>query len=332
MDTASRGSIVVVGTGSIGQRHLCALRSVLAEEPIALPIRAGRGAAPELAGVRVVGSLSEAVASGATGAIIATDTARHIADAEAAIVAGCHVLVEKPLSPGVQGLDSLMAVASREGRQVYVACCMRFHATVQRFRSNLPMIGRVYDVRIECQSYLPSWRPARDYRASYSARLADGGALRDLIHEVDYALWMFGVPQHVYARLGNTGTLGIEAEESASLLWEVPRGPVVSLQLDYLTRPPRRMLRACGEQGVLSADLLAQRVTFVETSGEETAWVAAQDRDDMMRSQAGAFLSAIGGGDAGATATLQEGVTAVAICDAARASSSSQRAEAVASW
>ncbi len=37
------------------------------------------------------------------------------------------------------------------------------------------------------QSWLPDWRPDRDYRESYSARLDEGGVLRDLVHEIDYA-------------------------------------------------------------------------------------------------------------------------------------------------
>ena len=49
-------------------------------------------------------------------------------------------------------------------------------------------------VRVECQSWLPYWRPERDYRESYSARADEGGVLRDLVHELDYAIWAFGGP------------------------------------------------------------------------------------------------------------------------------------------
>jgi predicted dehydrogenase len=55
------------------------------------------------------------------------------------------------------------------------------------------------------------------------------------------------------------------------------------------------------------------------TLGDE-AWEVKQERDDMMRDQARAFLDAIGGGAPSQLATLEDGARAIAICDAARMS------------
>ena len=120
----------------------------------------------------------------------------------------------------------------------------RIETAEQDNRDLLPQIGAVHAVRVECQSYLPDWRPGSDYRESYSARADEGGVLRDLIHEIDYATWLFGWPVAVTARYGNTGRLGIAAEEWAELAWEAPADVEVSMRLDYLTRPPRRVMRA----------------------------------------------------------------------------------------
>lgn len=325
------GAVVVVGTGSIGLRHLEALRPLLAEPPIAVPVRPGRELAPELAGARVLSTFADASTFRPVATIIATDTCRHLSDASAALEAGCLVLVEKPLAPTIEGVRELGEIAARQATSVYVACCLRHNATILRFRELLGSVGRVHEVRIECQSYLPDWRASRDYRESYSARAADGGVLRDLIHEIDYALWLFGRPTRVIASLRNTGALGIEAEESASVMWEAG-GAAVSLQLDYLTRPARRILRATGEHGVLTADLVRQKVTRANRAGQVEEWPTPQDRDAMMTSQARAFLAAAVGGGAAPSATLDEGAAAVAVCDAARLSSASGRAEPVPTW
>jgi predicted dehydrogenase len=77
----------------------------------------------------------------------------------------------------------------------------------------------------------PEWRPARDYRESYSASSEQGGVLRDLIHEIDYAVWLYGKPVAIIAQLSNSGRLGIAAEESADLLWRTPCGATVSIRL-----------------------------------------------------------------------------------------------------
>ena len=149
------GPVLVIGTGSIGARHLAALRGLCASPPIALPVRTGREGAPELAFARVVSSFAEAAALNPVAAIIATDTSRHLEDAAKCLEAGCHVLVEKPLSATLSGVRALIDLGRSTGRRVHVACCLRFHQTVTRFRELLPLLGRVHDVRIECQSYLP---------------------------------------------------------------------------------------------------------------------------------------------------------------------------------
>jgi predicted dehydrogenase len=287
-------AVLVHGTGSIGSRHVRVLER-LGVPAIARSVRSGAPAAP------------------ASAAIIATTTGRHLADAADALRAGCHVLVEKPLAASTAGVAALEAAARAAGRQVFVGCCLRFDAALLAFRARLPRIGRVGEVHIECRSYLPDWRPGTDYRASYSARRDEGGVLRDLIHEIDYAAWLFGWPAQITATLGNTGALGIESEEWAELAWTA--GAPVSIRLDYLTKPATRFIRAHGEHGTLEVDLIGHRVTL----GDEVIDVP-QDRDDMMADQARTFLAAIEGGDPAQLATLDDGARALAICDAARQS------------
>ena len=290
-------TVLVHGTGSIGSRHLRVLRD-LGVPTLALSVRA-----PQT-------SYAGAVEQGAQAAVIATTTGRHLTDSLAAVEAGMHLLVEKPVAASARGLGVLEAAARAANRRVFVGCCLRFDAALLEFREQLPRIGAVRRVDIACQSYLPDWRPGTDYRASYSAQADEGGVLRDLIHEIDYAAWLFGWPTEVTARVGNTGVLGIAAEEWAELAWDA-NGAQVAIRLDYITKPARRVMRAEGERGVLEVDLIAHRVGDL---------AVPQERDDMMRDQARAFLAAVDGGDPGQLATLDDGGKALAICDAARSS------------
>jgi predicted dehydrogenase len=326
-------AVLVHGTGSIGARHLRVL-GAMGTPALAMSVRRANGidtgarivttseataiGLMRIEGAQVVDSIAAAVDAGATSAIIATSTGRHLDDATAALRAGLDLLVEKPLAASTRGLADLDRVARDAGRRVFVGCCLRFDAALLRFRALLPQIGAIDHVRIECRSYLPEWRPSTDYRASYSARADEGGVLRDLIHEVDYAAWLFGWPERITGRTGNSGELGIESEEWAELEWVAPAAKSVSIRLDYLTTPARRVMRAQGENGTLEVDLIAHRVVL-ELVGE-AAYTAdvVQARDEMMTDQTRAFLSAIQGGDPGQLATLEDGARALAICDAAR--------------
>jgi predicted dehydrogenase len=313
-------------------RHLHVLRDRLGCTVIAVPVRAERGKEVVAAGFATATSLAEAAARGATLAVIATDTSRHLRDAAEALRSGMSVLVEKPLAADVRGISGLAESAARDGRTVHVACNLRFHRGLQRFRERLPAVGSVHAVRIECQSYLPSWRPDRDYAKSYSARASDGGVLRDLIHEIDYAVWLHGPPREVDCRMTSLGRLGIEAEEGADLLWTAPGGGVVSIRLDYLTRRMRRRMTAFGDAGELEWDAVSEQVDLRPVGADATSEVVPEPRDEMMEAQAAAFMRAASGGDPGPLATLEEAAFAVALCDAARRSAAMGRVEPILDW
>lgn len=332
LSTERATQILVCGTGSIGIRHLRVLRDGLGLSPSAMPIRHARIRELQAEGIRTISGWQEAAGLAPQFAIIASDTSRHLADASEALALGANVLVEKPLAPSVLGLHDFVQLAESCGRRVFVACNLRFDAGLVLFRHHLPEIGRVHSVRIECQSFLPEWRPGTDYSRAYSARREEGGVLRDLIHEIDYAIWLFGPPSALFARLRNSGALGIESDESADILWESPSGTSVSIRLDYVSRISRRKMRAFGERGDLEWDYSSKRVSLALAGQPEQTWVVEQTRDQMMCAQAAAFLRCAEESDTSPLATLAEGAFAVAVCDTARRSSDLGRVEPVLDW
>lgn len=307
-------------------------RDVIGAEVSAIPVRSARRSELQAIGFEVCSDLEDAIAAGPRAVVIATDTSRHIADLRSALELSCAVLVEKPLAPDSSGLPEVARLITAGAGPVYVACDLRFDLSLLHFRQRVHEIGPVHAVRIECQSYLPDWRPDRDYRQSYSARAGEGGVLLDLIHEIDYAVWLFGAPSRVFARLQNSGRLGIESEEAADLYWETPDAAAISIRLDYLSRTTHRTMHAYGELGEIVWDGVAQTVTLSITNQPPQTEHFPQERDATMRDQNTAFLQAACGGAPGILTTFVEGAVAVSICDAARLSSASGRFEAVKDW
>ncbi len=300
----------------MGARHLRVLREA-GVHVIAVPRRPERADVLARDGYETARSPREAAERGARLAIIATNTARHAEDAIAALQAGLDVLVEKPLARDAAEGDRIARAAGAAGRRVWVGNVMRFSEALLAFRRHLPEIGAVHAMRVECLSYLPDWRPDRDYRQSYAARAEEGGVLRDLIHEVDYAGWLFGWPEQVWATLRNLGRLGIAAEETADLLWE-SRGCLVTIALDYLTRPTRRGARAVGELGTLEWNSVEGTVTVVRGDWPPRTERYPQTRDEMVRAQDLAVIAAQRGTVDERLAGAAEGVRALAVADAAR--------------
>jgi len=321
--------VAVLGTGSIGLAHVRALRERLGLKVVAVPARGERRGQLAEQGIDTAPDVATAAEMGARACVIATDTGRHLDDARAALRAGCHLLVEKPMTPDARAARELRAAAIEAGRRVAVGYLLRFSASLNAFRARLPEIGALHGVRVECQSYLPDWRPDRDYRASYSARRDEGGVLRDLIHEIDYAGWLFGWPAALHARVLNLGRLGIEGEEHADLAWEAAGGVPVSMTLDYLSRPSRRIMRASGAHGTLTWDGIEGAVTLALAGRAPIVTRHPEGRDDWLAAQDRAFVEAIAGAVDARLATAEDGVSALDVCDAARRASATRREEPV---
>ena len=151
-------------------RHLRVLGQIPEVHPVAVPRRTERARELVAAGLTVARDIGQAAEAGAKFCIVATDTGRHVEDALAALGCGLDVLVEKPLAPDAKQARVLNDRASQASRNLFVGCAMRFSESLNQFRNLLTRIGRRHSVRVECQSYLPYWRPQRPYRDSYSAR------------------------------------------------------------------------------------------------------------------------------------------------------------------
>lgn len=326
-----RRCVAVLGTGSAGMRHLAALQRIEGVLPVAIPVRSGRRPTLEKLGYVTAANLSEAAHTwGAESCIVATDTGRHLEDSLLALSSSLHLLVEKPMCADAVQARKLWLQAQEARRKLFVGCVLRFSQSLDTLRMMLSELGKPHAIRIECQSYLPNWRPDRAYKDSYSSRSLDGGVLRDLIHEIDYAGWLFGWPETVRARLTNQGQLGIDSEEAADLEWETPQGAVLSMRLDYITKPSRRRMVVYGERGTVEWDAI-QNVVRLSVEGKPGKEVVSdQTHDGLFQAQAQAFLDVVAGVPDERLASGLDGGHALAVCDAARHASECRSEEKVA--
>lgn len=324
--------VVVRGSGSIGQRHARVFRQVGAEVSL-WPVR-DRGAAPDAAPDAVDEATGARLLDDSTGpgslrdtlVVVATDTSRHVADAIAALDAGAFaVLVEKPVAATVDDAHALRG--HPRSVDVWVAAPLRAHEAFRHLRRLVGRIDGSASAHVRSQSWLPGWRPDRDYRTSYSARPDEGGVLRDMVHEIDYATVLFGRPELIGSRLETSGPLDIEAEQAATLLWETGHPFTVTARLDYVTRPTSRGVVVHSHDGILEWDVTRAMVRHTTADGEVSEQVFDHDldRDIVMGTQARAALDLRPSAPAdqrlarGAPATLAEGIDAVRVCDEARA-------------
>jgi predicted dehydrogenase len=313
--------IAVVGTGSIGMRHLRLLREVPEVVPVAVPVRPQRVAELRALGYEAVPSLEAALAEAPAGVIVATDTGRHAADVERCLQ-HAPVLVEKPMTVNAREAAHMVETARARGRGLHVACCLRFDAGLAWTHARREAIGAPVFLDVECLSWLPSWRPSRDHLATYSARPGEGGVLLDLIHEVDSAFWFAGPYRVVTAELDNTGLVGLpkNVEETAVISARHVSGLRSTVRLSFAVRPPVRRLRLWGTAGALLWDGIERRAVRLDSDGVEQESTTWNGPDEMYRAQRDAWLSSLRGEPALRLVPGGDGWQALAACDAARRS------------
>src|SRR6266516_214586 len=126
---------LIAGLGSIGRRHFHNLIT-LGEKDIIL-LRSHRATLPddELAGYPVETDLQEALQKHKPGAVIVSNpTSMHLEVAIPAAEAGCHILLEKPVSHSLDRLDILQNAAQHSGSKILVGFQFRYHPTLNKAR------------------------------------------------------------------------------------------------------------------------------------------------------------------------------------------------------
>ena len=258
--------LAIIGLGSIGRRHLRLAREFRPALKITL-VRSGNGESikDEKLADTICYTLREALNTGIQAAIISTPSVYHVEQAILLIRAGIHVLVEKPLSNSIDNINKLLRISRKSNTICLLGYCLRYDPAALKFKAMLKekMIGEIIDVAIECRSYLPEWRPNKNYRESVSAnKKLGGGALLELSHELDYINWFFGDIDNVSGKLTNSDTLDIDVEDSVDMIFNAAKGFPISIHLDFNSQTIRRTCKVRSTNGDLLWDIASKKVTW----------------------------------------------------------------------
>ena len=323
--------ILICGLGSIGRRHLRNLRA-LGRDDVVL-FRTGKSTLPddELEGLPVESDLCRALERWRPqAAVISNPTALHMEVAIPIAEAGCHILIEKPVSHSMDGIDDLREALGRGGGQVLVGYQFRFHPGLGAVRQLLEneTIGRPISAHAHWGEYLPDWHPWEDYRHSYSARSdLGGGVVFTLSHPFDYLRWLLGEVEAVMAETSRTGCLELQVEDSAEIILTIKKGALAHVHLDYNQRPARHWLEIIGSQGTIrwdNDDGVTRWWSANEGQWHEIAPHEDFERNVLFINEMRHFLEVVDGA-ASSTCTLDDGVRALEIALATHMSSASGR-------
>ena len=330
----------LIGYGAWGRHHADAIAETPGLELCGICARseASLASARERHGVLATSDWREILAA-ADAVDIVLPTHLHHEVARAALVAGKHVLLEKPMALDAEQCADLIATARASGRVLYVAHEFRLSSQWGRMRGLIEegAIGTPLCATIDL------WR--RPYRLGadrwrYDPRRVGSWVLEEPIHFFDLCCWWLaghGAPASVYARASRLpGTPeGLWDNLTATLNWAWGVHATVTQSLAICEH--HLAAKVVGEQGSLLAfwDGEMDRTThptaalklFRNGTLEELP-IAASGESFELRTELSRFAAACRGG-AGPPITPEEAALGVRICHAAEASIASGQAEAI---
>jgi predicted dehydrogenase len=317
--------ILIAGLGSIGRRHLKNLIA-LGEHDIFL-YRTGHSTLPdeELKEFPVFTNLETALSHSPQAVIISNPTALHLEVAIPAAKAGCHILLEKPVSHSLDYIDEFRSAVTFNKVKLLVGYQFRFHPGLQAVRRLIEegAIGRIISVHAHWGEYLPDWHPWENFRQGYSARTdLGGGVILTLSHPFDYLCWLAGDVAQVWAFTSRSQELELDVEDTAEIGLRFLSGALGSLHLDYHQQPADHHLVIVGVNGTIEwnyADGTTRVYRVKDREWKTYPLPGGFERNDMFLAQMRHFLEVVKG-NVEPTCTFEDGVEALQIVLAAQES------------
>lgn len=276
--------IGIAGAGHFGRFH--ALK--IAAHPRARLVglfdpEAGRAQAVGHEAGRAPALPLEALLAASDALIVAAPAEAHHALAAAALRAGRHVLVEKPIASTLAQADELASLATAAARVLQVGHLLRYSAEHRAITSRMTRPLYIEAARI----------------APYKPRGTDVSVILDLmIHDLDLVLSLVDSPIASVDAVG--AAVSSSSEDIANARVRFENGCVATITASRISLKTERRMRLFSTEGYLSADFVARRLVMVGrerglplpgTGGfrrEELSW----SDHDSMAAEHDAFIAA----------------------------------------
>lgn len=300
MSERRKTSILVIGCGSIGERHLrCFLATGRAEVTACESNPTLQAKMAETYRVPVVADWQAAAASGRyAAAVVCTPAPLHVPMAATLFGAGLHALVEKPLSHSLAGIPELLEAHRRSGRQAAVGYVLHVYPVLSEARALLAggELGRPLQASVVSGQPFHQLRPAYA-QTYYRDHAMGGGAIQDaLTHSVNWVESVIGPVDSVLCDCAHLALPGVEVEDTVHV--SARHGSVLAnYTLNQFQPANESTITINAERGMVKIEIHRRRWGVYRVGDTQWTWhdCAPLERDTPFIAQANAFLDQIEG-------------------------------------
>ncbi len=308
--------VLVIGAGSIGERHIRCFqqtgRAAVSACEIDSSIRQRVCTRYELE--ESFEDFEGAILNPPDAAVICIPAHLHVPMAIRLAEAGVHTLIEKPLSTHLEGLDRLKDSAETAKTRIAVAYVYRAHPMLATMRDSLleRRFGKPLQLVAFCGQNFAFNRPA--YREIYyKDRATGGGAVQDaLTHILNASEWLLGPITELAADSAHKLLEGVEVEDTVHVVAR-HQEVLASYSLNQYQAPNEIIITVVCEDGTVRFEMHRNRWRWM--SQPQSEWhdeSQSLERDTLFVRQANSFLDTVEG-KATPLCGLQEGIQTLSV-------------------
>ena len=257
--------ILIIGCGSIGERHLHNLNYLGMKKIAILDVNKKR--VLELSSkydVQKFYDLNSALAFEPDATLICTHPYSHASIAKACIEVNSHLFIEKPISINEKEIEKILQRAKIKNLIIAVGYNNRFEKGLQAIKKKITKseIGQIHAISVQFGNNIKFWKPGTNFRNHYILKKG-GGIILDDSHEYDYVRWILNDEVHsVYAQTLKMTSVKTETESIASFILKFKRGTIASFMLDYVRPKYERNCQIIGEKGDIKWEYQPQKKSW----------------------------------------------------------------------
>ena len=308
-------NILILGLGSIGQRHLRNLKLIVPNanfyairKKSNVPLlnnynKVLTGDIKKKYALKYFNSLDEIYSKEIKidCAFVCTPSSHHISETIELLKKNIHCFVEKPLGSSLKNVKKLEILLKKKKLITMMGYQLRFNPIIQyidQIIKKKSIIGEIIAAHIHHGENIKDFHPYEDYRFSYAAnKKLGGGVILTQIHEIDYFLHFFKDYKIKYSSSisSNVSDLDIDVEDvisSTFILKKNKKKITCTMNLNFFEKPKKRKIYLIGKKGSLEACLNSNKI-IIYIKGKKIVKIFKFKKNDIFKKEIKFFISSI---------------------------------------
>jgi|TARA_B110001450_G_C17583057_1_gene465784 predicted dehydrogenase len=279
-------NILIVGLGSIGQRHLRNIKRLYPNTNFFSYRRLFKS--PSLDNnnrikdfnlktkykIKYINSLNNLEKHKIDIAFICTPSSFHVEETIKIIKQNINIFVEKPLGSSLKNIDKLKKTLKSKKVISMVGFQLRFNPIILKLKKiiNSNKFGKLNHILIHHAENINNFHKYENYKDLYAAKKnLGGGVVLTQIHEIDYMLYLLDnyKIKKIRSLSSKVSQLKLDVEDTLNsffLFVDKKKEVICNLHLNYYEQPGKRQISLIFENSKILADLNNRKITYEKNS------------------------------------------------------------------